>query len=316
MPNQGLKRRRPSSTNLASRPEYDLINRFLNYLKVEKGLSANTLDAYRHDLAKLNTFAANREKDLLSIERDDLVQLLMHLKEQMNMSDATLARATSVIKGFYKFLLAENYMGRDPASLIETRQSWQTLPRFLTTEEVERLLAQPDVSSDVGLRDKAMLEVLYASGLRVSELINLKLSDIDWDKGVIACFGKGTKQRRVPIGKTAIHFLKLYFASRQRLLQEKNSDYLFIEVGGVRISRQKFWKIIKRYGQQAQIEYITPHMMRHSFATVLLKNGADLRSVQMMLGHSDIGTTQIYTHVTNESLKSAYKKFHPRSKQS
>jgi integrase/recombinase XerD len=314
MPNQSQKRRKPSRANLAGQPEHDLINRFLTYLKVEKGLSANTLGAYRMDLAKLNTFAANREKDLLSIERDDLVQLLIHLKEEMSMSDATLARTTSVIKGFYKFLLAESYMSRDPASLIETRQSWQTLPRFLTTEEAERLLAQPDANSDIGLRDKAMLEVLYASGLRVSELINLKLADIDWDKGVITCFGKGAKHRRVPIGRTAIHFLKLYFAARQRLLQGKSSDHLFIEAGGIRISRQKFWKIIKRYGHQAQIEYITPHMMRHSFATVLLKNGADLRSVQMMLGHSDIGTTQIYTHLTNESLKSAYKKFHPRSK--
>lgn len=313
MSNQSLKRRKPSSTKPAQQAEHNLINRFLNYLKVEKGLSTNTLEAYRNDLAKLNTFAASMEKDLLSIERDDLIQLLAHLKDEMHLGDASLARTTSVIKGFYKFLLSENYMNRDPASLIETRQTWQTLPRFLTNEEVERLLAQPDTNLDIGLRDKAMLEVLYATGLRVSELINLKLSDIDWDKGVIACFGKGAKQRRVPIGKTAIHFLKLYFAARQKLLQGRSSDYLFIEAGGVRLSRQKFWKIIKSYGQQAKIEYITPHMMRHSFATVLLKNGADLRSVQMMLGHSDIGTTQIYTHVSNENLKNAYKKFHPRS---
>lgn len=302
------------SSNIGTRqPEHELTKRFLAYLKVEKGLSGNTLDAYRNDLAKLTSFAASKGKDLLSIEREDLIQLLIHLKDEMQVSDATLARTISVIKGFYKFLLAENYLRRDPASLLETRKSWQTLPRFLTADEIERLLAQPDVNSELGLRDKAMLEVLYASGLRVSELINLKLSDIDWDKGLLSCFGKGSKHRKVPIGKTAIDYLKLYFVARQRLLKGKSSDYLFIETGGSRISRQKFWKLIKEYGQQAKIIYITPHMMRHSFATVLLKNGADLRSVQMMLGHSDIGTTQIYTHVTNESLQNAYKKFHPRS---
>jgi integrase/recombinase XerD len=302
MPNQSKKRGAPSTANPVNHPKHDLVNRFLNYLKVEKGLSTNTLDAYRHDLVKLNAFAADIGKDLLSIERDDLIELLVQLKEENGLSDATLSRTTSVIRGFYKFLLAENFMNRDPSSLIETRQSWQTLPRFLTHED-----------SDIGLRDKAMLEVLYASGLRVSELISLKLLDIDWDKGIIACFGKGAKHRRIPVGKTALHFLKLYFGVRQKLLQGRGSDYLFIETGGARISRQKFWKLIKIYGQRAQIDYITPHMLRHSFATILLKNGADLRSVQMMLGHSDIGTTQIYTHVTNENLKTAYKRFHPRS---
>lgn len=292
--------------------ENDLIRRYLAYLKVEKGLAPNSLDAYTNDLTKLNNFSEEREKDLLSIERHDLIEFLIELKDS-NASDTTVSRCMSVVKGFYKFLLAEGYLQRDPSSLIETRKSWQTLPRFLDIAEVEKLLAQPDQNSDVGKRDKAMLEVLYATGLRVSELISLKLSDLDWDRGVINCYGKGSKQRRVPIGKSALDYLKRYFAARPRLLSGKSSDYLFIELSGIPITRQKFWRLIKDYGRQAQIEYVTPHMMRHSFATVLLRNGADLRSVQMMLGHSDISTTQIYTHVTNDTLQNEYKKFHPRS---
>ncbi|MBI1766897.1 MAG: site-specific tyrosine recombinase XerD [Bacteroidetes bacterium] len=292
--------------------ENEYVRRYLAYLKVEKGLAANTLEAYRNDLSKLSCFAEEHEKDLLSIERSDLIELFAELKDG-NAGDASMARFTSVIKGFFKFLLAEGILRRDPSSLIESRKSWQTLPSFLNNDDVERLLAQPTLNDDVGLRDKAMLEVLYATGLRVSELISLKLSDLDWDRGVINCFGKGTKQRRVPIGKSAVDYLKRYFAARPRLLQGKGSDYLFVEFGGAPLTRQKFWKLIKGYGQQAKIDYVTPHMMRHSFATVLLRNGADLRSVQMMLGHSDISTTQIYTHVTNENLQDAYKKFHPRS---
>jgi integrase/recombinase XerD len=292
--------------------ENELIRRYLAYLKVEKGLARNSLDAYSNDLSKLNSFANEHEKELLSIERTDLIEFLIELKDS-NASDATLSRCTSVIKGFYKFLLVEGYLLRDPSSLIETRKSWQTLPRFLNNEEVEQLLAQPDQNSDIGKRDKAMLELLYATGLRVSELISLKLSDLDWERGIVNCYGKGSKQRRIPVGKSALDFLKRYFMARPKLLLGKSTDYLFIELGGIPITRQKFWKIIKTYGQQAKIEYVTPHMMRHSFATVLLRNGADLRSVQMMLGHSDISTTQIYTHVTNDNLQNAYKKFHPRS---
>ncbi len=314
MSNQNSKRSESSEARPASQSESDLANRFLTYLRVEKGLSSNTLEAYRNDLTKLNIFVRNKEKDLLSVERSDLVQLLVYLKGEMKMSDATLARTFSVVRSFYKFLLAEGFLNRDPASLIEPRKCWQTLPHFLTAEEVEKLLAQPDIDSDVGLRDKAMLEVLYASGLRVSELINLKLSDVDWSKGIISCVGKGSKCRKVPIGRTAINYLKLYCVARQRLLRGSSSNYLFIEAGSAHISRQKFWKLIKGYGRQAQIEYITPHILRHSFATILLGNGADLRSVQIMLGHSNIGTTQIYTHLTNEGLKHAYQRFHPRSK--
>lgn len=292
--------------------ENELIRRYLAYLKVEKGLARNSLDAYSNDLSKLNRYASEHEKDLLSIERTDLIEFLIELKDS-NASDATMSRCTSVVKGFYKFLLSEGYLQRDPSGLIETRKSWQTLPRFLNNEEVEQLLAQPNLNSDIGKRDKAMLEVLYATGLRVSELISLKLGDLDFDKGVINCFGKGSKQRRIPIGNSAINYLKRYFSVRDKLLLGNSSDHLFVDLGGYPLTRQKFWRLIKSYGQQAKIDYVTPHMMRHSFATVLLRNGADLRSVQMMLGHSDISTTQIYTHVTNDTLQTAYKKFHPRS---
>jgi integrase/recombinase XerD len=304
-----LKWEAPPTLNLI---ESDYVRRFLAYLKVEKGASVNTVEAYRNDLNKLSSFAQDHQKDLLSIERNDLIELIIKLKDA-SASDSSVARCTSVIKGFYKFLLAEGFLQHDPASLIEVRKTWQTLPRFLTPDEVERLIAQPDIKTDTGLRDKAMFEVLYATGLRVSELIGLKLADLEWDKGVITCFGKGAKQRRIPVGKSAIESLKRYIVVRQRLLCEKTSDYIFIEEGGAPLTRQKFWKLIKDYGHQAKIEYITPHMLRHSFATILLKNGADLRSVQLMLGHSDISTTQIYTHVTNENMHNAYKKFHPRS---
>jgi integrase/recombinase XerD len=300
------------SAPLTSMPKEGLARRFLSYLKVEKGVSSNTVQAYSNDLNKLISFAQCHEKELVSLERNDLIELIIELKDA-NASDATLARLTSVIKQFYKFLVAEGDLQRDPASLIEVRKTWQTLPRFLTDAEVGRLIAQPEVNTNFGLRDKAMLEVLYATGLRVSELINLKTADLDWDKGVIACFGKGSKQRQVPIGKTAIDILKRYFVIRRKLLLGKSSHFLFVEEGGAPLTRQKFWKLIKEYGRQAKIEYVTPHMLRHSFATILLKNGADLRSVQLMLGHSDISTTQIYTHVTNENINVAYKKFHPRS---
>lgn len=307
------KKKLSTAQNKTVKPlENELIRRYLAYLKVEKGLASNSLDAYSNDLSKLNRFASEREKDLLSIERTDLIEFLIELKDS-NASDATMSRCTSVVKGFYKFLLSEGYLQRDPSGLIETRKSWQTLPRFLNNEEVEQLLAQPNLNSDIGKRDKAMLEVLYATGLRVSELIGLKLSDLDFDKGVINCFGKGSKQRRIPIGNSAVNHLKRYFSVRDKLLLGNSSDYLFVDLGGYPLTRQKFWRLIKSYGQQAKIDYVTPHMMRHSFATVLLRNGADLRSVQMMLGHSDISTTQIYTHVTNDTLQTAYKKFHPRS---
>lgn len=289
-----------------------LIAEFLTLLRVERGLADNTIQAYQRDLQKLKEHAAKSEKSLLTLDRDDLLDLLADLKDS-GLTTTSIARLISAVRGFYKFIVTEGLSKNDPTSYLESPKPWQTLPRFLTQDEIEELLSQPDLKTDFGVRDRAMLETLYATGLRVSELVGLKVSDINMDTGVLSCFGKGSKQRLVPLGRSALSFLKRYLPARLRLLNGKQSDTLFIDPYGRMITRQKFWKLIKSYGEAANIDYITPHLLRHSFATVLLANGADLRSVQMMLGHSDISTTQIYTHVTNDRLKSTYKQFHPRS---
>lgn len=289
-----------------------LVAEFITQLRVEKGLAENTLMAYQRDLQKLLKHTSDLSKSLLTLERADLVDLMADMKDS-GANSSSISRLVSAIRGFYKYALTEGITKNDPTAHLEAHKPWQTLPHFLSQEEIESLLAQPNMESDHGIRDRAMLETLYASGLRVSELIHLKLSDIDLESGVLTCFGKGSKQRKVPLGRSAISFLNRYFPARLRLLNGKLSNLLFIELNGRLITRQKFWKLIKRYGEAANITYITPHLLRHSFATVLLANGADLRSVQLMLGHSDISTTQIYTHVTNDQLKTAYNKFHPRS---
>jgi integrase/recombinase XerD len=289
-----------------------LIEDFITAIRVEKGLSNNTIQSYRNDLNILCEFLGGKKKSLLTTERDDLVGLLTLLKDE-GKSDASIARLMSSVRGFFKFALTEKLMKRDPTAYMSTRKAWQTLPRFLTQEEVDKLLEQPDLNDDAGVRDRAMLELLYATGLRVSELVSLGIADVELEAGSLSCFGKGSKQRRIPIGRSSIRFMKNYFAARQRMLRGKRSDLLFVEWNGNPITRQKFWKIITRYGESAGLGHVTPHMLRHSFATALIENGADLRSVQMMLGHSNINTTQVYTHVTNERLKSAYKQFHPRS---
>lgn len=289
-----------------------LIEKFIIALRVEKGLADNSLQAYRSDLKLLSKILKNFGKSLLTMDRDDLITVVATLKED-GKSDASISRFMSSTRGFYKYALTDGLLKREPTAYTESRKSWQTLPRFLTEEEVNALLDQPDLNDVSGIRDRAMLEVLYATGLRVSELTSLKLKDIDLESGVLSCFGKGSKQRKVPLGRDAISCLKRYLGIRVKLLGEKDADQLFIERNGRPITRQKFWKIIREYGELAKIGHVTPHMLRHSFATALLANGADLRSVQMMLGHSDIATTQIYTHVTADHLKSAYKQFHPRS---
>jgi integrase/recombinase XerD len=289
-----------------------LIEDFITAIRVEKGLSNNTIQSYRNDLNILCEFIGGKKKSLLTTERDDLVGLLTRLKDE-GKSDASIARLMSSVRGFFKFALTEKLIKRDPTAYLSTRKAWQTLPRFLTQEEVDKLLEQPDLNDDAGVRDRAMLELLYATGLRVSELVSLRMADVELEGGSLSCFGKGSKQRRIPIGRSSIHFLKNYFTARQRMLEGNRSDLLFVERNGNPITRQKFWKIITSYGESGGLGHVTPHMLRHSFATALIENGADLRSVQMMLGHSNINTTQVYTHVTNERLKSAYKQFHPRS---
>jgi integrase/recombinase XerD len=286
--------------------------RFFNYLRVEKGLSQNTLIAYENDLEKLSRFARERDKDLLSLEREDIKEFIKHLHES-GLEAKSIGRTLVTVRNLYKFLLLDNLLKRDPSINIETPKSWQSLPKFLIREEVESLLESPNISTENGLRDKAMLEVLYATGVRVSELVALKINDLNLDLGLLTTLGKGSKERSIPVGKSAIAWIKKYLPIRHKILGNKTSPYLFITAKGQTITRQGFWKIIVDYGEKAKIGHITPHLLRHSFATHLLENGADLRSVQMMLGHSDISTTQIYTHITNERLKEIYKKFHPRA---
>jgi integrase/recombinase XerD len=285
---------------------------FINYLRVERGLSANTLTAYRRDLGQLAALAAERDKELVTLDRADLVAILAEW-QQRGRGEGSTARFVSAAKGLYRFLVAEGRMGHDPTIHLEARKSWQTLPRFLAREEVEALLRQPDLKTETGVRDRAMLEVLYATGLRVSELIGLKLGDVVWEPGGVSTLGKGGKERRVPLGRSALDRLKLYLPCRRRLLGDATSPRLFVEPGGGAISRQQFWKLVRRYGEAAGVGHVTPHTLRHSFATVLLENGADLRSVQLLLGHADVSTTQIYTHVTNDRLRESYRKYHPRS---
>ena len=290
-----------------------LEERFLNYLRVERGLSPNTLTAYRTDLSKLSGFARTCGKDLLSLQPDDLATFLRSLHKR-GLDPKSIARALVAVRGLYKFLLQDGHLKLDPSSNLEAPKSWQALPRFLAADEVERLLNAPVTSTDLGLRDKAMLEVLYAAGLRVSELVGLAASNLDLDLGFLTVFGKGGKERAVPLGLSAVEWTKKYIAIRPRLMaQAAPTAALFITDGGHALSRQAFWRMIVSYGEKAGIGHITPHLLRHSFATHLLENGADLRSVQMMLGHSDISTTQIYTHITNERLREIYRKFHPRA---
>lgn len=285
---------------------------FLSYLRVEKGLSQNTLIAYTSDLEKLRAFAESVGKDLLSIERSDITAFIQHLSRS-GLEPKSIGRTLVTVRSLYKFLLLDGHLKRDPSVNIDTPKSWQSLPKFLMTDEVERLLDSPDVSTDAGLRDKAMLELLYATGLRVSELVSLKMSDLNLDLGYLITLGKGSKERTVPMGQSAVGWVKKYIGVRHRLLKAKTSNLLFLNSRGQGITRQTFWKTIVAYGEKARIGHITPHLLRHSFATHLIENGADLRSVQMMLGHNDITTTQIYTHVTNERLREIYKKFHPRA---
>jgi integrase/recombinase XerD len=289
-----------------------LVDEYLRYLRVERGLSANTLAAYRADLDLLERRASGMGKDLLTLEREDLVAVIGVMRDE-GVKDATISRFMSALRGLYRYLMAEGLTKHDPAAFLDARRAWQTLPGCLSLEEVERLLEQPPLETDEGLRDRAMLELFYASGMRISELLGLRLADIDWENGAVNCYGKGSKHRRVPVGRAALEFLKLYQPARLRLLQGGSAAHLFIDRGGRRLTRQKIWKRVKEYGRKAGIEYITPHLLRHTFATALLENGADLRSVQLMLGHSDISTTQIYTHVTSRRLLDSYRKFHPRS---
>jgi integrase/recombinase XerD len=290
------------------------IREFVNCLRVEKGLSDNTIHAYRRDIQKFAAFAVERGLDTADVTRSHVVDFLASLYRR-GLDSRSVARHLVTIRNFFRFALMEGYVADDPAATIESPRFRQSLPEFLSIEEVDRLLRQPDTSTVVGLRDRALIELLYSAGLRVSELCGLRVDDLQMDAGCLRCVGKGNKERLVPVGKQALAVIRKYLrTARPKLLRDNSSPYLFLNQRGTKLDRIIFWKLLGAYGRKAALRKpLTPHMLRHSFATHLLDRGADLRSVQMMLGHSDISTTQIYTHVVEERLKNVYKAHHPRA---
>ncbi len=287
----------------------DHLREYLSYLQVEKGLAKNSLASYGFDFARLRDFSAALGKDPKDLNRGDLRSWIMALSRE-GLSPSSVQRMVSAARGFYKFLMLDGHLKVNPAEDLDSPQGSFHLPRFLTETEIEKFLKQPDVETETGLRDRALLELMYASGLRVSEVISLKINDIELDAGILTCFGKGSKQRKVPLGKSAAEWLKSYLEIRNRKTGVQN---LFVSPNGKPLNRQNVYQLVKNYAEKAGLEGVSPHKLRHTFATHLLQNGADSRSVQVMLGHSDISTTQIYTHVTDNHLKKAYDKFHPRS---
>lgn len=289
-----------------------LADQFFNYLRVERGLSGNTLQSYSSDLMRFFRYLEEKGIDPLSVTREDLSTYLLTLSK--GISPRSLARNLSSIRSFYRFLVGEGRLDSNPARLQEAPRLPRRLPGALSMNEVDRLLAQPDPTAPTGLRDRAMLELLYATGLRVSELINLKVFDMNMEAGFLRTLGKGSKERLVPVGAKALDAVKEYLLyGRRPLVKGVNPPFLFLNGRGKALTRQGFWKIIRTYGRKASIRRkISPHSLRHSFATHLLENGADLRSVQLMLGHADISTTQVYTHVTRERLKQIHEQYHPR----
>jgi integrase/recombinase XerD len=290
------------------------LDQFLHYLIVERGLSKNTIEAYGHNLSRfLDHLKKKGIQEFDQVGKLDVKAFLLSLKKR-GLSAKTVARNLVALRTFYKFLTQEGMMESNPVEEIESPKTAKTLPDILSLKEVEQLLEQPNPETPLGVRDRAMLELLYATGLRVSELTRLPINQVNLEGGYVLLYGKGSKERVVPLGKEAIDWITQYLnTARAKLSKGKDSFFLFINRSGKEMSRQHFWKTLKAYGQKAGIrKRITPHLLRHSFASHLLERGADLRSVQMMLGHVDISTTQIYTHVTGERLKKVHQRYHPR----
>lgn len=295
----------------------DALDDYLQFLRVERQLAANTLLSYERDLKSYVQYLKEVEQmdSLRNVERIHILNHLSHLKET-TMSSRTVARHISSIRSFHQFLIRERIVDKDPTVHLEMPQMDKKLPNVLSIEEIEALIEAPDTSKANGKRDQAMLELLYASGMRVSECINLDMEDVNLTMGFVRCFGKGGKERIIPLGKSALSSCKGYLSGARNDLSKTGvtTDALFINQRGKRLTRQGFWKLLKQHAQKAGIQKeLTPHTLRHSFATHLIENGADLRAVQEMLGHADISTTQIYTHVSKTRLKDVYSQFHPRA---
>jgi integrase/recombinase XerD len=293
----------------------DTLQEYLNYLSVERGLSKNTLESYARDLRQyLKYIKEKKQLDFLETTQATVIGYLLQLQAR-GKATATLSRSLAAIKSYYHYMFREEKIARDPTINLDAPKQEKRLPHVLSIVDVERLLEQPDLKMPAGIRDRAMLEVLYATGLRVSELIALKANDFNLDLGYIRCIGKGSKERIVPLGSVAIKYIRMYQDSARKFLASSpNEPVMFLNHHGHGLTRQGFWKIIKKYAESINLEgEITPHTLRHSFATHLLENGADLRSVQEMLGHADISTTQIYTHLTKNRIKEVYQRTHPRA---
>jgi integrase/recombinase XerD len=296
-----------------------VIHVFLSYLRVERGLAQNTILAYGRDLKRFSEFLRKRQKERMQdVTREDVVDFLSNLYKE-KLDSRSVARYLVSLRGLYKFAMMEDMVNADPTENLESPKIRNSLPTYLRVEEIDKLLAAPNLETPLGLRDRAMLEVLYSTGLRVSELLNLRISDIDMRIGCVRCIGKGDKERLVPIGRKAIEAVEQYLARGRIKFARPSSppphnNVLFLTSIGRRLSRVGIWKILHDYGMRLGLRgRLTPHKLRHSFATHLLERGADLRSVQLMLGHADISTTQIYTHVVEERLKQVYKAHHPRA---
>lgn len=291
----------------------EALQAFLHYLSVEKGLTTNTRHAYAQDIRKLFLFLRKEKIPWLKADEADLVKFIHH-QSRAGLSARSLARHISALKSFFRFLVFDGALNKDPTLNLSSPKAWVHLPKFLTIPEVERLLDLPRGEDARGKRDKAMLELLYATGLRVSELVSLRVSDVNLEEGFLLCRGKGGKERIVPLGHSACEAVRMYLTTARPELLKRETDALFLTYRGGFFTRQGFWKMLKAYGERAGLTTkISPHVLRHSFATHLLEGGADLRSVQIMLGHSQITTTQIYTHVSRQKLRQVYDRFHPRA---
>jgi integrase/recombinase XerD len=294
-------------------PSNELIDEFIYFMEAERGVSPNTVLAYRKDISRFMEYTGRKGIPLGRVKRNDIVDFMMLLKDR-GLSPVSVARSLAALKTFWKFLVAEQKTGDNVAALVDTPRIWQTVPDVLSRDEVTRLLDVPVCKDPVTVRDKAILELMYASGLRVSEVCSLRRQDINFYAGFIRCAGKGGKERIVPVGSKASDAVKKYLdEARPELRRSGQADELFISRLGKGLSRQSVWKMVKKYALLSGItKEVTPHTLRHSFATHLLQGGAELRGVQEMLGHSDISTTQVYTHVDRSRLKSLHRKYHPR----
>ena len=292
-----------------------MIEAYLGHLAVERRVSSHTVDAYRRDLSQLSEAAAGLGRPVDALDRRALEEIVRQLMGE-GRSPRSVARAVACFRGFYRFQVVSGRRQDNPADDLRAPRAWKTLPKFLSMDEVDRLLESPDTTQPRGVRDRALIELLYATGLRVSEMVSLRQQDLNLESGYLTCTGKGRKQRLVPVGDEAAAWLARYLReARPALLKKRSSPRLFVNArGGAGLTRVGFWKILKEYGKQAGVgSRLSPHVLRHSFATHLLERGADLRAIQMMLGHSDLSTTQIYTHVLEARLRAVYDKFHPRN---